>query len=90
MYVLQGNILDDTVLIETLAQSKKTSEEIKQKMVMLNSVHCLLVMHVRMHVCMYVCMYVCVYMDIQYVCIIVMYVCIVVMYVCIDTQYERI
>ena len=29
----KGNILDDTVLIETLAQSKKTSEEIKQKMV---------------------------------------------------------
>jgi dynein heavy chain, axonemal len=28
----QGNILDDTVLIETLAQSKKTSEEIKEKM----------------------------------------------------------
>eukprot|EP01035_Chromulina_nebulosa_P020290 gene20290-26338_t len=28
----KGNILDDTVLIETLAQSKKTSEEIKQKM----------------------------------------------------------
>lgn len=27
-----GNILDDTVLIETLAQSKKTSEEIKEKM----------------------------------------------------------
>lgn len=27
-----GNILDDTVLIETLAQSKRTSEEIKQKM----------------------------------------------------------
>ena len=29
----KGNILDDTVLIETLAQSKLTSEEIKQKMV---------------------------------------------------------
>lgn len=28
----KGNILDDTVLIETLAQSKKTSEEIKEKM----------------------------------------------------------
>eukprot|EP01041_Mallomonas_annulata_P000832 gene832-1621_t len=28
----EGNILDDTVLIETLAQSKKTSEEIKEKM----------------------------------------------------------
>jgi dynein heavy chain, axonemal len=28
----QGNILDDTVLIETLAQSKLTSEEIKTKM----------------------------------------------------------
>jgi dynein heavy chain len=28
----QGNILDDTVLIETLAQSKKTSEEIKERM----------------------------------------------------------
>ena len=28
----QGNILDDTVLIETLAHSKKTSEDIKEKM----------------------------------------------------------
>lgn len=28
----QGNILDDTVLIETLATSKKTSEEIKERM----------------------------------------------------------
>ena len=28
----KGNILDDTVLIETLSQSKKTSEEIKEKM----------------------------------------------------------
>ncbi|CAM9108221.1 unnamed protein product, partial [Ectocarpus fasciculatus] len=28
----QGNILDDTVLIETLANSKKTSEEIKERM----------------------------------------------------------
>ena len=28
----KGNILDDTVLIETLAQSKVTSEEIKEKM----------------------------------------------------------
>ena len=28
----KGNILDDTVLIETLAQAKVTSEEIKQKM----------------------------------------------------------
>ncbi|KAJ1404127.1 ATP-binding dynein motor region D5-domain-containing protein, partial [Ochromonadaceae sp. CCMP2298] len=27
-----GNILDDTVLIETLAQSKKTAEEIKERM----------------------------------------------------------
>ena len=26
-----GNILDDTVLIETLAESKKTSEEINEK-----------------------------------------------------------
>ena len=32
LLLLLGNILDDTVLIETLAQSKNTSEDINEKL----------------------------------------------------------